>query len=263
MILDRQTPLSRNLKSFTAAFLLRDLNLILFDRAELPVPLPRAYRRSRHLVEVLRRHEGDFFDAGIIDGPRGKGKIVQLSDDALFLEFTWTGEQPANDPFTLIVGLPRPQTARDILREGSALGIQDLHFVTTEKGEPNYGQSSLWRNNEWYKQLVLGAEQAFCTRLPQVSFRRSLFDVVANLETAGMSRIALDNYESEQPLSQIVSLKPAVTLAVGPERGWSAAERDELRLRGFEMLHLGSRVLRTETACIAAIAILKAKNKWI
>jgi 16S rRNA (uracil1498-N3)-methyltransferase len=255
--------LSGDSKSLPAAFLLADLNLILFDRAELPVPLPRTDRRSLHLLETLHRHEGDFFDAGIIDGPRGKGKLVRMSDEALFLEFTWKEELPLNDPFTLIVGLPRPQTARDILREGSALGIQELHFVTTEKGEPNYGQSSLWRNNEWYRQLVLGAEQAFCTRLPRVTFERSLFDVVSNLPTDGVSRIALDNYESDRSLSEIVSLKPSVTLAVGPERGWSAAERDELRRCGFELLHLGPRVLRTETACIAAIAILKAKNKWI
>jgi len=240
-----------------------DLNLILFDRAELPIPLPRTDRRSIHLVKVLRRREGDSFDAGIINGPRGKGKLLRIGDDGLSLEFTWDIEQPLNDALTLIVGLPRPQTARDVLREATALGLQSLHFVTTEKGEANYGQSSLWQNREWHRHLVLGAEQAFCTRLPEVTFSRTLFDVVSTLPIEGMSRIALDNYESRRSLSQIATLKPAVALAVGPERGWSGAERDGLRQQGFEMAHLGPRVLRTETACIAAIALLKAKNNWI
>jgi RsmE family RNA methyltransferase len=47
-------------------------------------------------------------------------------------------------------------------------------------------------------------------------------------------------------------------IAIGPERGWSAGERDFLRSLSFEMRHLGSRVLRTETACVAAVAIVKA-----
>ena len=70
-------------------------------------------------------------------------------------------------------------------------------------------------------------------------------------------RLALDNYEAGRGLAAVVPVSP-VTLAIGPERGWSAGERDLLRGRGFEMVHLGSRVLRTETACVAAVAIVKA-----
>jgi RsmE family RNA methyltransferase len=50
-----------------------------------------------------------------------------------------------------------------------------------------------------------------------------------------------------------------VVLALGPERGWSASERDLLRAEGFQLVHLGERVLRVETACVAAIAVVKAK----
>jgi len=48
-------------------------------------------------------------------------------------------------------------------------------------------------------------------------------------------------------------------VAIGPERGWSARERDLLRARGFELVHLGPRVLRTETACVAAVAVVKSR----
>jgi RsmE family RNA methyltransferase len=70
-------------------------------------------------------------------------------------------------------------------------------------------------------------------------------------------RIALDNYEAGRGLAGVVPIPP-VMIAIGPERGWSAGERDLLRGLGFEMRHLGSRVLRTETACVAAVAIVKA-----
>jgi RsmE family RNA methyltransferase len=50
-----------------------------------------------------------------------------------------------------------------------------------------------------------------------------------------------------------------VVLAFGSERGWSAAERDFLRTKNFFLVHLGSRVLRTETAVVTAVALVKAR----
>lgn len=164
---------------------------------------------------------------------------------------------------TLVIGLPRPQTARAILREATSLGVAALHFVTTDKGDPNYANSTLWQSGEWRRHLVLGAEQAFCTRIPDVTFNNSFSAVITDLSVLGMGRIALDNYESPKPLSELVPTESAVTLAIGPERGWSAPERDFLRQNEFTLSHLGTRVLRTETACIGAIFLLKAKRGWL
>jgi RsmE family RNA methyltransferase len=47
-------------------------------------------------------------------------------------------------------------------------------------------------------------------------------------------------------------------LAIGPERGWGPRDRDGLRAAGFALAHLGPRVLRSETAVVAALAILRA-----
>jgi RsmE family RNA methyltransferase len=159
--------------------------------------------------------------------------------------------------------MPRPQTARAILREVATLGATALHFIATEKGDPNYSQSTLWRSGEWRRHLVSGAEQAFCTRLPELTFTRSLSDTISSLSNAGMSRIALDNYESPEPLTRLTFSEPAVAIAIGSERGWSATERDALRQHGFNLAHLGPRVLRAETACVAAIVLVKAKMGWL
>jgi RsmE family RNA methyltransferase len=50
-----------------------------------------------------------------------------------------------------------------------------------------------------------------------------------------------------------------IALAIGPERGWAAGDRAALRAHGFTLVHLGPRVLRTETACIAALAVIRSK----
>ena len=238
---------------------LASVNLILFEPAETTTPLPRNDPRATHILKVLRRRVGDTFDAGLADGPLGKGTLAAIHADTLSLTFCWHQTPPPPlDPITLIIGLPRPQTARDLLRDAAALGVAELHFVTTDRGESSYAQSTLWSSGEWRHHLLAGAQQAFDTRLPALTHGRTLAEALAAVPPAS-SRLALDNYESPTALSQVAALALPVTLALGPERGWSAAERDQLRASGFSLVHLGTRVLRAETAAIAALAIVRSK----
>ncbi len=239
------------------------MNIILFRPAETDHPLPRRDPRAQHILKVLRRRPGDSFDAGLINGPRGKGTLVSVEQGQLSLAFAWGEPPPPLCPLVLLIGLPRPQTVRDILREATALGVAAMHFIRTERGEAGYANSTLWRSGLWEAYLISGAAQAGCTRLPEVTHGRSLLETIESLP-AGAARFALDNYEAQAALTtcNLLGYKSAV-LALGAERGWAAAERQLLRQNGFTLVHLGERVLRTETACIAAITLLKAKLGWI
>lgn len=236
------------------------MNLVLFEPTELDRPLPRTDRRAVHLIETLRRGAGDTFDAGLVNGPRGKGTVAALTADALTLTFAW-GPPPALRPaLALVVGLPRPQTARDILRDATTLGATALHFVRTEKADPGYAQSTLWTSGEWRRHVLAGAEQAFDPAIPDVSFTHVLAEALDALPAPAGPRLALDNYEGATALGDFRAIPGnPVVLAIGAERGWSAAERAALRARGFALVHLGARVLRTESAVTAALAIVRAK----
>jgi RsmE family RNA methyltransferase len=235
------------------------VNLILFDPHEISAPLPRRDPRAQHLLVVLDRRVGGTFDAGLVNGPRGKGQIEKITPLALTLSFAWGEPPPPLDPIILLVGLPRPQTARKILQEATALGVSALHFFAAEKTGPGYARSTLWTSSEWRRHLLAGAEQAFCTRLPEVTHGLAL-DAVLDKTPPASIRLALDNYEAPAPLNKhLLSAGTAVLLALGPERGWSAAERDFLRSHNFSLVHLGRRVLRTETAVVAAMALIKAQ----
>ena len=241
------------------------MNLMLFARQELDRPLPASDPRARHLREVLRRGVGEEFDLGLIDGPRGKGRLTAYpADGSVEFAAPLGAEPPRLPPLALLLGLPRPQTARKVLQECTALGVGSLHFVATGRADPNYAQSTLWSSGEWREHLVEGAQQAFCTRLPAVTSGRPLATVLAEL-TPGTLRLALDNYEATAGLAD-VALPPApaaAVLALGPERGWDQADRAALRAAGFTLVHLGPRVLRAETACVAALSILKARLGWL
>ncbi len=233
------------------------MNIVLFEPGETLLPLSRGDRRVRHVLEVLRCGVGDTFDAGLLNGPRGKATIGSIDEESIRLEFSWANEPPALDPIALIVGLPRPQTARKILEEATTFGVETMHFVGSSRGEASYARSKLWTTDEWRGHLIDGAAQAFSTRLPEVTVGQSLSDAVDDLPSAACC-LALDNYEASQSLASLAVHAP-VALALGPERGWSAQERDLLRAAGFSMVHIGERVLRLETACVAAVALVKAE----
>jgi RsmE family RNA methyltransferase len=232
------------------------VNLILFEETEIERPLSRDDPRAVHLLQVLRRQVGDAFDAGLINGSKGKGRVVRISENEVTLEFSWTSRASPPDRIVVLIGLPRPQTARKILQEATSLGVKALHFFRSDKGEANYAQSTLWSSGEWKRHLIAGAEQAFDTVLPEITYGLSLAEALGRIQTVD-TRVALDNYEASSRLSQC-PLTGELVLAFGPERGWSAGERDVLRKNSFILAHLGTRVLRSETAVTAALAIAKA-----
>jgi 16S rRNA (uracil1498-N3)-methyltransferase len=231
------------------------LNIILFEPGEIGIPLGARDPRAEHVLAVLGRKEGDAFDAGIINGARGRATVTRISDAGVEFAFEAVAGPDPSDPIAVLVALPRPQTARRILGEAAALGVARIRFFAAEKGEPGYASSTLWKSGEWRRRLVDGASQAFSTGIPEVAHDASLESSLAALGGEGR-RVALDNYEAPSRLGPLGGSRP-LALAFGPERGWSAAERSCLRAAGFGLAHLGSRVLRLETAVIAALTLAK------
>ena len=240
------------------------MNLILFEPSEIEHALPRTDRRAIHILDVLRRKTGDTFDAGVINVARGTATLQSVTDAGLTLGFNLTTlPAPLRAPITLIVGLPRPQTARDILRDATTLGVSEIHFVRTEKSDSSYAQSTLWTSGEWRRQAIIGAEQAFDTRIPVITYDRTLPAALGVL-TKDSTRVAFDIYEADSTLGAFnrdgLNLPSPHLLAFGGERGWSGNDREVLRAHQFYFVHLGGRVLRTETAVVAALSILRAKS---
>jgi len=235
------------------------MNLILFDAPFETVRLEGRDPRAEHLRKVLRVRPGALVYLGFVNGPRARARVAGLAaDGGLTLEVTGTEPAPPPLPIRLLAGLPRPHTAKRILFEAAALGVEALHFFEAERGEPSYGRSSLWSTEAWTERLRLGAEQSFGTHLPEVAVHPDLQSALTAHCEAPL-RIALDHYEAEGPLAPAVAGRagPAV-LALGPERGWSPSERDALRRNGWRLAHLGPRVLRSEAAAVAATALAAA-----
>ena len=239
------------------------MNIVLFEKDEINRPLSLSDSRSRHIISILKFSVNDSFDAGIINGKKGKALITEIKDDCLFFDFTPDKRtDEINHPVILITAFARPPESKKILKNTATLGVKAICFVKTEKSEKSYMESSLWKNSSYRNYLVDGAVQAFETDIPDIYFFSSLEEcIISDLIKGKKEKAALDNYEYTKRLSRFPfkgGTEETAVIAVGGERGWSSSEREILRRGGFTLCSLGERVLKTETACTAGIVLVKA-----
>ncbi len=231
------------------------MNLMLLTANEARDGLAPSDPRARHLLKTVHANIGSTLHVGVRGERRGIATVL-TTEPRLTFGIRWETAPQAPLPLEVLVGLPRPQSARKVLHDLASLGARKITFFKPAKGDPAYATSSLWSTEEWRELLDKGAEQACSALVPAVAHAPSLEAALAASPEGW--RVALDPYEAEGPLSGSAPRKEAATLAIGPERGWDGAERAALRAAGFELRHLGDRVLRVEAACLVGGGLMLA-----
>ena len=239
------------------------MNIILFTPEEINVPLPLNDARALHIKNILKLSSGGNFDAGVINTGTGKALINSIDTRGIIFTFTYTARSIKRNPVILLTAVTRPPEAKKILKNSATIGITALFLAVLEKSEKSYMDSSLWKNENYKNYLLEGASQAFAADIPEVRLFSSLSECLENIPDNYTARAALDNYEAQMPLGKLQfpeTEENCIILAVGGERGWSAKERKILYLNGFSLYSIGERVLKTETACAAGLAIILSKT---
>ena len=107
--------------------------LITVDEAKIGLPPDDA--RARHLRETVGLAVGGTFHVGIENGLRGIATITTLAPQLTFA-VAWEKSPQARLPLTVLIGLPRPQTAKKILHDLASLGAARIVFFESAKGDP-------------------------------------------------------------------------------------------------------------------------------
>lgn len=236
------------------------VNLVLITADEAKSGLPPDDVRSRHLRETVGLGVGGTFHIGVENGLRGIATVETFTPRLTFT-VAWEKSPQARLPLTVLIGLPRPQTAKKVLHDLASLGAAKIIFFESEKGDPGYLTSSLWKEGEWREHVLKGTEQACSTLVPEVTRVGSLAEALIGLD-ANAWKLALDPYEATGT-PEISAPAKAAVLAIGPERGFSDSERVALRTNGFAFAHLGDRILRVEAAALVGGALVLAQlHAW-
>jgi 16S rRNA (uracil1498-N3)-methyltransferase len=216
--------------------------------------------RAVHVQDVLRAKPGDTVRVGIVDGPKGRGEILSIDDDAVVLRCALDSQPPTPPAVDLLLALPRPKVLRRLWAQLAALGVGHIRLTNASRVERHYFDTHVIEEATYRPLLIEGLQQAADTRLPRVTIHRQFRPLVEDeLGPApkGERRLVAHPDAGASPLS--LAREPRedrVLLAIGPEGGWNAFELELLTHHGFETISLGPRILRTDTACIALLAML-------
>ncbi len=166
-------------------------------------------------------------------------------------------ERDASLPITLLQALPKGDKFDLILQKGTELGVGCFQPLETTHAVPNLNasrQSS--RQQRWQRIVSEAARQSRRCFLPEVKPLQTLVKALA--EPTSDLKLVLWECGS-MPLAKVLPQEPptGVRLLIGPEGGFSSTEIGAITSAGFQAVHLGPRILRTETAGLAATPILQ------
>ncbi len=204
-------------------------------------------RRLRHAFEVLKVAPGKELEVGLLGGRLGRGLVVEVDDEALRLELRLERDPPPPLPLTVILALPRPKVLRRVVAALASLGVAKLVLVNASRVEKSYWQSPFLATEVLEEAWCLGLEQAGDTRPPAIESRRLWRPFVEDElpQVAAGSRGLVAHPNATTPCPRAVP--GPITLAVGPEGGFSPFEVALLEAVGFLPVACGLRILRVET----------------
>ena len=234
-----------------------DIDTPLSASAELSLPEAPA----AHLTRVLRLREGDACVLFTGDGRDWPATITFIGkrDVRVRLAGAMEVDRESPLPIVLLQGVARGEKMDLILQKATELGVAGIIPVLSQRSEVKLDDArALKRVAHWRSVVASACEQSGRARVPAVQAPVSLPAALDALRPGGL-RLLLDpgGTVTFDGLAHEAALH--VCLAVGPEGGWSPLDRGQLEGAGFLGLRLGPRILRTETAGLAAIAALQAR----
>lgn len=225
-------------------------------------------RRARHLREVLGVAPGHQVRIGLVDGPLGTGTVQAVDGEAITLRCAFDETAPERPGVDLLLAVPRPKVLRRLWAPLASLGVGQIILTNAERVERPYFDSHVLDEREFRPLLREGLQQARDTRLPRVSIHRRFKVLVEDqLDTlAGAGLRLLADPSGVTPVGAAVATSPPqrILLAIGPEGGWNGFELSLLQAHAFQLVGLGPRTLRVDTACTALLAIVHeaARTAW-
>ncbi|MBQ9267285.1 MAG: 16S rRNA (uracil(1498)-N(3))-methyltransferase [Clostridia bacterium] len=216
---------------------------------------------ANHIKNVLRYKIGDKLDICDENEKRYDTEITEFSGNDVLLkvisEKAYTTESPVF--ITLFQGLPKADKMELIIQKATELGVSEIVPVEMERSVVKlYGTKNDKKIERWNKIAYEASKQCGRQRIPHVLN----VDILKNIiEKFSKYDIVLLPYEKEsgKNLKQVLQSNQNVkniAIVIGPEGGFSENDLAMLDLPNVESITLGPRILRTETAGIATLAML-------
>jgi 16S rRNA (uracil1498-N3)-methyltransferase len=214
--------------------------------------------QAAHLARVLRAEPGQIYDV-VSNGFLHRAEILSVSEAEVLFTLHEELESDAALPLHLLLAVFKFDHMEWAIEKATELGIARITPILARRTEKHLAQSALKRSERWRRIALEASKQSRRTDIPNIADPIPLKQALA--EEKSPTRILLS--ETEQTLTLTAALKAATSLqqesdtalAIGPEGGWTPEEMSLFTQHQWQPVTLGPRILRAETAAIAAIAI--------
>ncbi|HEY1726185.1 MAG TPA: 16S rRNA (uracil(1498)-N(3))-methyltransferase [Steroidobacteraceae bacterium] len=237
-------------------------------RGHVPAPLRAGELRllpaalAAHIARVLRAQVGD--QLTLFDGSGGEylARIVELDARAVRVRVEEHRAIERESPLsvTLLQALARTERMDLIVQKATELGVAGILAWPAERSVARLDAAARGKRCEHWRAIAIAAcEQCGRNRIPMIEAAASLD---AAFTAAVGVKLLLDPTADQSLATLLTSQRSApqpepLQLLIGPEGGFSPAELAQATAAGFRRCHLGPRVLRTETAPLAALAAIQ------
>lgn len=213
---------------------------------------------SQHIGRTLRMRPGDVIT--LFDGHGGEypAHIIAIDKRQVRVKLETRADRELESPLNLALGIAVSRGDRMdwVVQKATELGVNRIAPLTTERtGQKLPVERVQKKRQHWLKIAASACEQCGRNRLPDIAPIQPLADWAANCDSAYRLVLHHRNHTSTELPSQVDS----AALLIGPEGGFADTEIELARQSGFIELTLGPRVLRTETAPLAAITLLQSR----
>ncbi|SFS11492.1 16S rRNA (uracil1498-N3)-methyltransferase [Granulicella pectinivorans] len=208
--------------------------------------------QASHLARVLRAQPGQIFDV-VAGGFLHRAEVTTVSPEKV--EFTMHEELEADAalPLHLYLAVFKFDHLEWAIEKATELGVATITPILARRTEKHLAQAAAKRVERWRRIAHEASQQSRRTDVPTITDPIAL--KLALEKEQSPTRILLSETEQNTTLAEALSQGTATALAIGPEGGWTQDEMNLFTQHQWIHVTLGPRILRAETAAIAAIAI--------
>lgn len=215
---------------------------------------------AHHASRVLRLHVGDALVLFNGEGGEYAGTIARIDKQGVTASIRERQDVERESPLdvTLVQAVSSSDKMDLVLQKAVELGVRRIVVVQSARGVVRLDAARSRKRLERWQQIIVGAcEQCGRNRVPMLAPEVAALTDWLQKPQMGARRWLLAP-DAEQRLREAERPQGEIQLLIGPEGGFTEDEYRAARTHGFTPVRLGRRVLRTETAALAALSAMQA-----
>jgi 16S rRNA (uracil1498-N3)-methyltransferase len=217
---------------------------------------------ASHLAKVLRARCGDELILFSGDGREFNGAIASVRGSRVSASVGDGRQVDRESPFaiTLVQCVPRGDRMDFIVQKATELGVARIVPVLSQRSVVRLDKAHAEsKATHWSAVAVSACEQCGRNRLPTIEAAQPLLNYLGDCAPRAGPRLVFEPDCAAPPPGMAQHSGVGAEIAIGPEGGFASDELEAFRVSGFSQISLGPRILRTETAAIAAVTWLQAR----